>query len=74
MPEARWRFDRILFIWCAWPTILVVAIAVTIMGGTGLSIDLIHLFTSPIAAARVFGVLLGPPILATLLWGRRRTG
>lgn len=73
MPSGRWSLGRVALIWCAWPILLVAATVVLMrVTGVGLSIDLVHLRSDPVAALPFVLVLIGPPLAATWLWGRRR--
>ena len=72
MPARRWSAPRILAIWLAWPVILIVFMLLTIFAfQTGIGIDLIHVREQPLVALPLLILLLGPPALATWLWGRR---
>jgi hypothetical protein len=67
MGTTRWSVGRILLIWCAWPVLAVALVAVFVRLRGGFSLDLLHGPTS----ALVLVLLVGPPIVATLLWGRQ---
>jgi hypothetical protein len=67
VPGADWSIPRILLIWCTWPLVLLLLITVLLALRGGGSIDLFH------GPARWIGLALVivPPLLATILWGRR---
>jgi Flp pilus assembly protein protease CpaA len=67
MAGSDWSIPRILLIWCAWPILSVVLIVFMLAVLGGGSIDLLHGPARWVALA----LILVPPILATLLWGRR---
>ena len=73
MPKRRWALGRVLLIWCAWPLLLVVLLLALGFGlmraHGGFSLDLLH--TSGWTWALVGAVLVGPPLLATIAWGRQ---
>jgi hypothetical protein len=67
MASKRWSIGRVLLIWCAWPVLLFLALVVVVTRGAGFSLDLLH----PSGWPLVLAVLFGPPLGATLAWGRR---
>ena len=73
MTKRRWAVARVLLIWCAWPVLLVIllfAIGFTVMQHEGgFSLDLLH--ASGWTWTMIGAVLVGPPLLATIVWGRQ---
>ncbi len=75
MTNRRWAIRRVLFIWCTWPWLLVTMILLLTLGLVvtryqgGVSLDLLHI--SWRARAVIGAVLIGPPLLATIAWGRQ---
>jgi hypothetical protein len=67
MAGTRWSVGRILLIWCAWPIVAVGLVFVFVVLRGGFGVDLLHGSASALALA----LLVGPPVVATLLWGRR---
>jgi hypothetical protein len=67
MPDRHWSIGRILLFWCAWPILLLALLAAAVMRGGGFSLDLLH----PAAWPLLLLVLVGPPLVATIAWGRR---
>jgi hypothetical protein len=67
MAARRWSIGRVLLIWCAWPVLLVLVVFALAMRGGGFSLDLLHFSGWPLVVAGLFG----PPLLATIAWGRR---
>jgi hypothetical protein len=69
MPSGEWSLGRILLIWVSWLLLLLAVFLLLGMNGWGFSLDLFH---TPVWQWLVFAaVLLGPPMLATVAWGRR---
>jgi len=72
MPAGQWSAPRIVAIWVAWPVLLAATVLLLIFAlQTGIAIDLVHLRGAPLAALVLIVLLVGPPALATWLWGRR---
>jgi len=69
MASRRWSMGRVLLIWCSWPILLIALLFALVMSGGGFSLDLLHTSVSQWLVGAAF--LLGPPLLATLVWGRR---
>lgn len=67
MTGLRWSAGRILLIWGAWPVIVIGVLFTLGAMRRGFSLDLLHGPQRWIAMLS----LLGPPVAATLLWGRR---
>jgi hypothetical protein len=67
MASTRWLIGRILLIWCAWPILAVALVFVFVRLRGGFSLDLLQGSASALAVL----LLVGPPVVATLLWGRR---
>jgi hypothetical protein len=67
MGSTRWSVGRILLIWCAWPILAVALVFIFVRLRGGFSLDLLH----GSASALGLTLLVGPPVVATLLWGRR---
>jgi hypothetical protein len=67
MVSTDWSIGRILLIWCSWPILLVALLLAFVRFRGGFSLDLLH------GSGRILAltVVLGPPVVATLLWGRR---
>ena len=65
--RSGWSVARIVLIWCAWPVVVVLLVLLMSMLRGGGSIDLLH---GPGRWAEL-AVMLAPPIVATLVWGRR---
>jgi hypothetical protein len=70
MTPTQWSLGRVLLIWTLWPPVLLaVVVGIVALGGGG-SLDLLHGGTWAVVVL----VLIGPPLIATGLWGRRRKG
>jgi hypothetical protein len=67
MGSTRWSIGRILLIWCAWPILAVALVFIFVSLRGGYSVDLLHGSASSLALV----LLVAPPVVATLLWGRR---
>jgi hypothetical protein len=67
MDRRRWSVGRILLIWCAWPFLALALVFIFVRLGDGSRANLLR---GPGSALGLV-VLLGPPVVATLLWGRR---
>jgi hypothetical protein len=67
MSARRWSLSRILLIWGLWPVLLIAGLVAVVSMGGGFSLDLFDGGWRLLAAS----VLLGPPLVATLIWGRR---
>jgi len=67
MGKRRWFLGRVLLIWCAWPLLLTGIVVALVLLGHGGSLDLAH----PSGRALVGAMLLGPPLVATIAWGRQ---
>lgn len=67
MDGPRWRVGRVLLIWCLWPVLLLGSLVAAVARGAGFNLDLLH----PSAWLLLLAVLLGPPLVATIVWGRR---
>jgi hypothetical protein len=66
MVRRRWALGRVLLIWCAWPVLLVGGLLLVVSRGGGFSLDLLH----PSIWVWMGAIALGPPLLATIAWGR----
>lgn len=67
MGSRRWSVGRILLIWCTWPILAVALVFIFVRLRGGFDLDLLHGSASALALT----LLVGPPVVATLLWGRR---
>jgi hypothetical protein len=67
MAGLRWSVGRIALIWCAWPLVLLGIVTAVLAAHGGGSLDLLD---GPWNAIGLL-VMLVPPLVATLLWGRR---
>ena len=56
---------RLLLIWLSWPLVLFAIALLAVLPGNGFTIDLLHGWLVPAVA------LLLPPLLATIVWGRK---
>ncbi len=69
MPSRQWSLGRILLIWASWPSLLIATFFALTWNGWGFSLDLLH--ASLWHWLLFVAFLLGPPLLATVTWGRR---
>jgi hypothetical protein len=67
MVRRRWVGGRLLLIWCGWLLVLLGLVAAVVALRGGFSLDLAHAASQ----AEVGVLLVGPPMLATIAWGRK---
>jgi hypothetical protein len=67
MAGRRWALGHVLLIWCAWPVLLIGLLLIVVRHGGGFSLDLLH----PSIWVWIGAIAFGPPLLATIAWGRQ---